>query len=220
MRVAVYYAPPPADPLWVAACAWLGWDAERGAAVPQPLPGLAEITAAPRLYGFHATLKPPMRLATDYGSFMDDVARLAATMPAFVLPPLAVMDLSGFLAVRETAPCAPLQALADRCVTTLDPHRAPPDAAELARRRGGGLSTAQDAHLVQWGYPHVLDTWRFHMTLTRRLSAAEQAWVRPAAAGHLASALARRQACTALSVFTQPGPGAPFRVAERVALTG
>ena len=81
MRVAVYYAPEPSDPLWTAACAWLGWDAERGAPVPQPdLLEIADLTASPRLYGFHATLKPPMRLATDYGSFIDDVARLAATL--------------------------------------------------------------------------------------------------------------------------------------------
>ena len=221
MRVAVYYAPEPSDPLWTAACAWLGWDAERGAPVPQPdLPEIADFTASPRLYGFHATLKPPMRLATDYGSFIDDVAQLAATLRPFPLPPLAVTDLAGFLALRETAPCPALHRLADACVTALDPHRAPPDTAELTRRRHGGLSEAHEANLVRWGYPHVLGTWRFHMTLTRRLSPAEHGWIRPAVTTYLQAALDRPRSVTALCVFTQPAPGAPFRVAERVALRG
>ena len=86
------------------------------------------------------------------------------------LPPLAVADLHGFLALRETVPCPPLQALADACVEDLDRFRAPPSEAELARRRRASLTTQQDAMLVRFGYPYVLETWFFHMTLTRRLS--------------------------------------------------
>lgn len=221
MRVAIYYAPAPSDPLWTAASAWLGWDAERGAPVPQPyVPGIVDFTAEPRLYGFHATLKPPMRLATDYASLMDDVARLAQTIPAFSLPPLAVANLSGFLALRETAACLPLHRLADACVTALDPHRAPSTNAELTRRRAAGLDAAQDANLIRWGYPHVLAAWRFHMTLTRRMAPEEHATVRPAVESHLASALARPRVVSALTIFTQSALGAPFRIAERVALAG
>ena len=102
--------------------------------------GIAEWTASPRLYGFHATLKPPMRLATAYDLFLDDAAALAGRLPAFELPPLAVAEVSGFLALREMRPSPELQQLADACVTELDGHRAPADAAELARRRGRGLA--------------------------------------------------------------------------------
>ena len=221
MRVALYYAPSPADPLWNAACAWLGWDAERGAAVPQPpVPGIAEWTAEPRVYGFHATLKPPMRLATDYGALLDDVIRLARTIAPFHLPTLAVADLSGFLALRETEACEPLHRLADACVQALDYHRAPPNEAELARRRGSGLDETHEANLVRWGYPQVLAQWRFHMTLTRRMTPIEHQVIRPAAEAHLAAALARPRAVSAIALFTQPAPGTPFRIAERVPLTG
>ncbi len=221
MRVAVYYAPEPADPLWDAASAWLGWDAERGAPVPQPpVPGIAEFTAEPRVYGFHATLKPPMRLATDYAALLDGVSRLARSTSPFALPPLHVADLSGFLALRETAPCPPLHALADACVTTLDPHRAHLTEAELNRRRGRGLDAVHEANLVRWGYPQVLGAWRFHMTLTRRLTPDEHRVVGPAIATYLAPALDRPRAVTALTLFTQPAPGAPFRIAERIALSG
>ena len=220
MRVAVYYAPSPADPLWGTAARWLGRDAETAAVLAQPdVPDLAALTADPRLYGFHATLKPPMQLATSYDLFLDDVARLAGSLRAFALPPLAVADLSGFLALRETRPSPELQVLADACVGGLDAHRAPADEAELARRRKSGLPAAQEAMLVRWGYPHVFETWFFHMTLTRRLSAEERALVKPAAEAHFAEVLPVARVVDALTVFTQARPGAPFLVAERVGLT-
>ena len=52
------------------------------------------------------------------------------------------------------------------------------------------LTPRQDAMLVRWGYPYVFDTWFFHMTLTRRLSAAEKRSFMPAAEAHFARAIA------------------------------
>ena len=177
-RVAIYYAPLPHDPLTGLSSAWLGRDPVTGAALAQPaMDGIAEITAEPRSYGFHATLKPPMRLAdgTNWGGFVAAVRAMGADIAPFALPALAVADLHGFLALRETEACAPLQALADACVERVDSFRMPPSEDELARRRRSRLSAEQDAMLVRWGYPYVFGTWFFHMTLTRRLSDAEKA---------------------------------------------
>ncbi len=185
--------------------------------MPQPdLPDIAEITADARGYGWHCTLKPPFRLATSYAAFRDDVAELAASVRAFEMPPLGVMDLSGFLALRETTPSPALQALADGCVAWLDRHRRPPDRAELERRRAHGLPPDAEALLGRWGYPGVFARWRFHMTLTRRLAPEQHpAWL--AAAGrHFADALAVPRRIASLCVFTQAGPDAPFLLAERV----
>ena len=217
-RAAAYYAPEQDDPLWAAGCDWLGRDPLSGRRVVHATRD--ELTADPRLYGFHATLKPPMRLNHGWYALMEDAAALAERIPPFDLPPLLVADLGGFLALRESTPCPPLNALADRCVTELDAHRVPPDAAEIARRRRSGLTPAQDAMLLDWGYPHVLGTWRFHITLTRRLSPAEHATVRPQAEAHFATALARPRAVTSLCLFTQSAPGAPFMLAERLPLRG
>lgn len=217
VRVAIYYAPELDDPLWAAGCAWLGRDPERGVAVPQPaIDGIADATADARGYGFHCTLKPPMRLATSYGSLRDDLGAMAQSIRAFDLPPLAVADLSGFLALRETAPCPALQALADACVAWPDRHRAPPDTAELQRRRGTGLPPDADQLLLRWGYPGVFGRWRFHMTLTRRLP--DQAEWRAAAERHFATALAAKRRLRSICLFTQAAPGAPFLLAERIAL--
>lgn len=222
-RVALYYAPLPDDPLTRLSSAWLGRDPVTNAPVRQPdIDGLADITAEPRLYGFHATLKPPMRLraGADWRDLMAAMRGLAARIAPFPLPPLAVCDLHGFLALRETQPCPPLHALADACVTDLDDLRDPPDDAELARRRQAGLSPAQDALLQRWGYPYVFDAWRFHMTLTRRLTPAEKARILPAAETWFAPALSQPRMVRDICLFTQAAPGAAFTLAERIRLRG
>jgi len=223
VRVAIYYAPLPDDPLTLSSSAWLGRDPTTNAAVPQPaVDGIAEITAEPRLYGFHATLKPPMRLAegTDWAGFLKAVRTTAASIAPFDLPPLAVADLRGFLALRETNPCPGLQELADACVERVDSFRAPLSEDELARRRKAKLSSEQDAMLVRWGYPYVFGTWFFHMTLTRRLSGAEQAAIRPVAESWFAPALALARRIEDVCLFTQAKPGAAFTVVERLKLHG
>jgi len=222
-RVAVYYAPQPDDELAVCAAAWLGRDAESGAAVAQPdIAAIAEITAEPRLYGFHATLKPPMRLAAGrtWDNFVVAAAALADRMAPFELPPLAVQDVWRFLALRETVACPKLQALADACVEHLDPFRAPTSDAELTRRRRANLTPQQDAMLVRWGYPYVFDTWFFHMTLTRRLRTEEKAFYQPAVTAHLSRALAMPRRVTDICLFVQPTPGEPFVIRQRLKLCG
>lgn len=219
-RLALYWAPELDDPLHRDGSAWLGRDAETGAALPQPeVPGhdLAAITADPRGYGLHATLKAPFRLRVSWAEAMGAAEALAARLRPFDLPPLAVRDLEGFLALRETAPCPPLRALADACTEALDHCRAPPDDAEVARRRRAKLSPGQDANLARWGYPYVFDEWRFHVTLTRRLTPEEKAAVLPAAESHLRAALARRgRRVSSVCLFTQAAAGAPFLIAERL----
>ena len=174
------------DPLFAEAAAWLGRDPESGAPVPQPdIADIAEVTAEPRLYGFHATLKPPMRLAD--GRQWDDVVRGRGRTgrPHRAVRICRALAVSGCASASSHCArpcrCPPLQALADACVEQLDPLRAPPSEAELARRRRAKLTARQDAMLVRWGYPYVFDTWFFHMTLTRRLSAEEKHVFMPAA---------------------------------------
>jgi putative phosphonate metabolism protein len=220
-RAAIYYAPATDDPLHAAASAWLGRDAETNAPIRHPdIPGIAEWTAEPRRYGFHATLKPPMRLraGTNWDDVLARTAAVAARFAPFALPPMQVADTFGFLALRETEPSTPLQRLCDSCVEHLDDLRAPPDDAELARRRRAHLTSEQDAMLTRWGYPYVFATWFFHMTLTRRLDASEHAAIHPAADAFFADALVRPRLVTDLAIFTQAAPDQSFVIAERIPL--
>jgi len=220
MRIAFYYAPSVSDPLHEAGSTWLGRDTTAGSKAQPELPDIAAITADARRYGFHATLKPPMRLVAgkDVHDALSEAAALAASLRPFALPPLAVADLHGFLALRESAPSADLQALADACVAWLDGLRAPADAAELQRRRSALLSAPRDANLLRWGYPDVFATWQFHMTLTRRLSDAERAFWQRKAETHFAPALNQPRIVNEISVFIEKVAGEPFSLVERIPL--
>ena len=213
MRVALYYAPLPDDPLTHLSSTWF-------TNAPIPEPTRSDITTEPRNYGFHATLKPPMRLknGTTWNDFQQAVQSTAAKIAPFDLPPLAVTDLRGFLALCETTPCPPLQVLADACVEQLDPFRAPPSDEELTRRRRANLSPEQDAMLVRWGYPYVFNTWFFHMTLTRRLSDAEKSTILPAAEAWFAPALTIPRRVEDICIFTQSAPTAAFTLTQRIKL--
>lgn len=175
-RYALYYTPPQGEFADFGA-SWLGWDAVRGAAVAQPdLPGLdiAALTAEPRKYGFHATLKAPFRLAE--GARAEDlaaaVAALAAQLRPVTLDGLALTRIGPFLALTPQGDDGPLNALAAQVVEALDPFRAPLTEAEMARRNPDRLTPRQRALLDAWGYPYVLDEFRFHMTLTGALDPA------------------------------------------------
>jgi putative phosphonate metabolism protein len=218
-RYALYAAPAAAHSLWGKAASWLGRDPEADTTPLPTLPGwLAaerwqEITADPRLYGFHGTLKPPFALAADTSP-----AALAEALAGFSvdLPPvpLTVAALSGFLAVVPSSPAPTLHALADRCVEAFDRFRAPPDAAELAKRRQAGLSAVQEQHLQRWGYPYVLDQFRYHMTLTGRLAEPERSRLQAWLADYLAPALADPVPLE-LALFGQADRGQPFRLLQR-----
>lgn len=216
-RHAVYWLPEPDHPLWAAGCAWLGRDpaqADAGAAPPA--------RAEPWRYGFHATLKAPLvlREGFDANAFVAAAEALAAGLAPFDLPALAVGELDGFVALRPTAPCAPAQALADRCVEALDAFRAPMPADEF-ERRARGLDAERRDLLRRWGYPHVFGHWRLHLTLTDRLPDADERdrW-RTRAMAHFAAALAVAPRVASIAVLEEPAPGRPFRLLCRLPLRG
>jgi len=217
-RYAAYWAPARDHPLWDAGCAWLGRDAERA---DRSWP-LREHTDVPRGYGFHATLKAPQHLATDVTPrmWLDRVASIAASTAPFQMPPLEVRLLGDFVALRPAVdPDAshPLRRLADRCVLELDSLRGPAIAADIARRIEG-LDARLAGQARRFGYPYVLDDWRFHMTLTNSLPS--PAVLKEAARLFFTDVLALPLRSDELAVFIQPHAGAPFVLAHRIALTG
>jgi hypothetical protein len=74
--------------------------------------------------------------------------------------------------------------------------------------------------LVRWGYPYVFDTWFFHMTLTRRLTAEEKLLYQPAAERQFERAIATPRRVTDICLFVQSAPGEPFVIGQRLKLRG
>ena len=186
-RFAIYYAPRPGAFAEAAAC-WLGWDLAQGHAVAQPdVATLAELTADPRKYGFHGTIKPPFRLGEGVteADLADGVARLALAQRPVRMPGLHLLLLEGFLAFAPGHDPA-LADLAAEVVRALDPFRAPLTEAEIARRRPESLTPRQRDLLAVYGYPYVMEEFQFHLTLSGRLTAADAARLQSAAAAYFA----------------------------------
>ena len=217
LRCALYFAPPAHHPLWAAGCEWLGRDPESGAAT-----GGGAHRTDPRRYGFHATLKPPFALrdSATRAQLLAALSHFADGRAPFLMPPLAVATLGDFIALRPlareaTAAGQPLRALADDSVRLFDDFRAPPTAAELARRLAPSLDAPQRASVERWGYPHVFDQWRFHMTLSDNLPADLRDGLLAEATRHFADALAQPMRCDGIALFVEDAPGADFRLDRR-----
>ena len=226
-RYAVYFAPPPADPLWRFGSAVLGYDAASGEQLEHPpLGGIAAadwpaLTEEPRVYGFHATLKAPFRLAPGMvrADLIEALADLALRQPPVILEGLAVTALGSFVALTPIGAVDELGALALRVTSELDVVRAPLSEAELAKRLKTPLSERQRAQLERFGYPYVGEDFRFHMTLSGSLPEAARAPVKAAREEAYAQAVPVAPVdIDTLTLFEQSAPGERFRITERIPL--
>lgn len=215
-RYAIYFAPAP-GPFADAADHWLGRDMTR----PPLHPDLWGATDNPRRYGFHATLKAPFRLAEgcDTATLIAAVDRFAASHAMVALEGLRLASLDGFMSLIPVGDVTALNALAADIVRDLDQLRAPLSAADIARRKPERLSPVQRAYLDAWGYPYVLDEFRFHMTLSNQLDAAQRAWLEPLADAHFAPFVDRPTQIDALTIFVE-GTDGMFQHLHRAPLAG
>lgn len=222
-RYAIYYCPEPETPLWRFGSRWLARDSATGDDMkPLKVKDLSpervrEITAAPRLYGFHATLKPPFRLSkgTDREMLDEALESFVASHPPFKVPALELAELDGFIALRPKKECKDLDEFAATCVKAFDVFRAPPTTKELDKRLKTDLTKPQFKYLEKWGYPYVMDEYRFHMTLTERLDAAERATVLKALKREAKTTLTGKPwTLDVITLLRQKKAGQPFEVVK------
>ncbi|AHM04565.1 Protein RcsF [Roseibacterium elongatum DSM 19469] len=216
----------PEGPLYRAGAQWLGWDSVTGTSLAQPeVAGLtataAALTATPRKYGFHGTIKPPFRLThPDEADALDAAARaFCATRSPVVIDRLELRRLGSFIAIVPATPDPALSALASATVEALDGFRAPASEAELAKRRKPGLSDRQEHYLRRWGYPYVMDAFRFHLTLTGKLPSAQAEVTRAALATHFAPVLTAPFVLDSLCLMGEDAEGM-FHLLHRYTLAG
>lgn len=184
---------------------------------------LATVTAQARVYGLHATLKAPFRLkqGLGYADLLSASTAIAQRFTSFALPSLEPHWIDSFLALRPAGPCAQIDAIAAACVRELDWLRAPLRPQERARRLQLPLSERQLSLFSEWGYPFVLDEFRFHLTLcdgVANLSESDRQWLE-----RKIRQIHRRcehdwPAFDALSIFEQTQANSPFVPRHRIAL--
>ena len=181
-RYAIYYVAAPGNALTQFGSSLLGYDAYRGEDLPFPdggPPDWRELTQDPRKYGFHATLKAPMALApgrTEAQLVAACELFADAARPIPLIRPV-VDSISGFIAVIPAEPSDELRELAAECTRAFDFFRAPLTPEDRARRNPEQLTPRQCEYLDRWGYPYVMEEFRFHMSLTGRLPAERRAAV-------------------------------------------
>ena len=223
-RYAIYFAPAHGSPWWQFGARWLGRDEFEDVPLAPSVSAqidpavLHAITAAPRRYGFHATLKAPFRLSGEHSrdDLLARLAWLAATLKPVALGPLHVSTLGNFVALVPGATPPALAELAATCVTELDDLRAPLTSADLARRRVETLDPREAELLDLYGYPYVMERLRFHFSLTGPIAQAQQLQVKRAVAADVAR-LNRETPLhlDRLCLFVEATPGASFqRIAD------
>jgi len=220
-RWAVYYSPPKGSLLWEIGCRWIGRDAESGRKYEAPIgidPTMWKtVTAIPAVYGLHATLKPPMAITDgiDSEALLLAVKELAQATPQFSTPPLALAWLDDFLILKPRCECARLSMLAASCVKELDRFRKP------QTRQVPKTATARQKILNRrWGYPFVLDEFRFHITLTSKLTAEQRSVVKYAANEFFKPVLTNKPLpVDNICVFHQPEEGQDFYIKARFPLS-
>lgn len=221
-RYALYYVPSQDDPLYREASRWLGRDAYSGSRLERPnVAGLGSVdveglTADPRHYGFHATLKAPFELANDKteAELIAAVENYCHDRQGFTAH-LSVQALSVFLAFRLAEPSSEMQAFHEDCVRLFEPFRAPLSDFDYQRRRRPGMGEAQDRQLKDFGYPGIFQDFRFHMTLTGAIrDEAVRSSILAALKSHFAD-LEGPHRVTGLGLFKQVDRDSDFRVIAR-----
>ena len=164
-RYAIYYIPE--QPLFQLGSDWLGWNSLTGSEIPLS-DDQRGITKRPRKYGFHATIKPPFVLSPDHTQ--DDLKTEFKSFCQSTSPAtggnLKISRLGRFLAITQDHPASDVTAFAAAAVTHFDKFCAPLSEDAIAKRRQSKLSPQQDMLMLRWGYPYVMQEFKFHMTLT------------------------------------------------------
>lgn len=217
-RYAIYYAPAADTPLHRFGSETIGYDANLGEPIAFPselseVPGWTELTEAPRKYGFHGTLKAPFSLAegSTEADLMAACAAFANRPRAIPVITPAVDIISGFVALVPSAASGTLNALAQDCVTAFDQFRKAMTAKDRARRNPAALTARQIAQLDRWGYPYVMDDFRFHMTLTGRLADQRAADIAAQLRHRFAALDLKTLRIDTISLFRQMDPASGFR---------
>lgn len=216
-RYAIYYSPDPGSPLAAFSDSWFG----RGSALKSSLDRgyIDGITENTRRYGFHGTLKPPFELnpILSLDGLMAAARVFARTVTAVELPPLELAEIGKFIALTPAHESGELEKLAAACVRAFEAFRVPMSAAQFAQYKLNKLTVHQEQMLKHWGYPYVMEEFRFHMSLTDKIeNEGERLRVMDELARLAAPVIGKPLTVRAITVFRQPGSNEPMVPVERI----
>ncbi|MEL0089679.1 MAG: DUF1045 domain-containing protein, partial [Rhodospirillales bacterium] len=137
-----------------------------------------------------------------------------STQKSFNCPMVVPAELGNFVAFKLLVQSKSMIELAANAVEVFEPFRAPQTEKELAKRRAAGLTGRQEENLLRWGYPYVMEDFRFHMTLTSAIAAdglRSKLTAGLISAAEAAGAVGPMEV-SGVSLYEQVGSDQPFRL--------
>ncbi|WP_290919709.1 DUF1045 domain-containing protein [Halodesulfovibrio sp.] len=227
-RYAIYYTPPRNSLLESAGIHWLGRTPLRYGQIPKDIPEgffkqeYYQIIEAPRWYGFHGTIRAPFELAKNVTpeAFIKEISQICRNHAPFSFAGLSINCFGGFLALTPTAASPDLLKLHSDLTRRLDHLRPQLSRFDLKRHLDKKLSERQERLLRRFGYPFVLEEFKFHMTLTGTIEDRLRRSYKEKLESILNPYLTESIPVNEVTVFMQPDRKTPFVEYTRIPLTG
>ena len=216
-RYAIYYIPD--LPLFQIGSDWLGWNSIIGQETTLSA-DYRRITDRPRKYGFHATVKPPFSLASrsTQGELQDAFHAFCASVSPATGGTLKISRLGRFLAMAQDVQSNEVTELVASTVSNFDKFCAPLSDQDIAKRRQRRLTPQQDALMLRWGYPYVMQEFKFHMTLTGPLAPNEIDAIEHDANKRFREFLGQPLKIASLALLGEHSESGRFHVIEKLSL--
>jgi putative phosphonate metabolism protein len=226
-RYAVYFSPEPGSPLDAFGHRWLGRNDQTPAKSRTMLPvvagmapaRVAALTESAWRYGFHATLKPPFELnpASSLDAFLAAAHIFAKGLAPIELPALELAIIGKFIALTPVASSATLENFAAQCVRVFEGFRVPLTPEQTAHYMRYKLTVHQTQMLEHWGYPYVMEEFRFHISITDRIDDEKERAAMLSTVQALAGDVVNKPIVVRdLAVFHQPERDMPMMLLERI----
>ncbi len=224
-RYAIYYAPELGSALDTFGQTWLGQRGHDalasaiGKSSEVSIDRIGELTDSPRRYGFHGTLKPPFELnpANRPEGLLEAARVFARSRGPIQLPPLELAVIGKFIALTPIAESAALEKLAAACVRAFEGFRTPLSKQQEEDYKLNKLTVHQEQMLEHWGYPYVMEEFRFHISLTDRIDDdRERNTVMELLTSLTRPFLGEPVSVRDLVVFAQDAIGQPMKPVERI----
>ena len=108
--------------------------------------------------------------------------------------------------------------LAASTVSYFDKFRAPLSDKDIEKRRQRRLTPQQDALMLRWGYPYVMQEFKFHMTLTGPLALTKLMRSNDVQTHGFRNSLVNHSNISSLALLGEDNDSGRFHVIERLSL--
>lgn len=158
-----------------------------------------------------------MNPATTLDALLAAARVFARSIAPVEIPPLELAIIGKFIALTPTTQSAALEKLSAACVRAFEAFRMPLSDQQVTNYKNNKLTIHQEQMLENWGYPYVMEEFRFHISLTDRIDDDDE---RQAVLENLqtlaAPILGQPNKINDITIFSQAGRDEPMTEITRI----